>query len=221
MALNEAAAPVSPLPVATCVANSDCRTPLAPMTPPPAIKARFIAPRPATPADCMADTMARFWANETLPIPPAPSSPCTALIDVVAADCLPINPMAMPIFVRAPATLNSRVATTPVKTSGSIQWKLRVTHAPILPITVKMSNKAFPMDTRPRVNSGALNFARKVRSTVRIEGSNTSYACMNPSVSWEVTCAHNPLVVFCFTNASSEETPWDPRLYEVSSRSLS
>ena len=121
--------------------------------------------------------------------------------------------MAMPIFVRAPATLNSRVATTPVKTSGSIQWKLRVTHAPILPITVKMSNKAFPMDTRPRVNSGALNFARKVRSTVRIEGSNTSYACMNPSVSWEVTCAHNPLVVFCFTNASSEETPWDPPVY--------
>ena len=124
----------------------------------------------------------------------------------------------MPILVNAPATLNRRVATTPVNTSGSIQWKLRVTQAPILPITVNMSSSAFPIETSPRANSGALNFSSKDRNTERMEGSSTSYACMNPSVSWEVTCAHSPLVVFCLTSASSEEIPCEPRLCAVSVR---
>ena len=145
-------------------------------------------------------------------MPPMPIDPCIAPTDAVAADCLPIKPTAIPMFVRAPATLKSLVATAPVNTSGSIQWKFRVTQAPMFPMTVKTSSRAFPMETRPRVNSGALNFARNVRSTLRIDGSNTSYACMNPSVSWEDTCAHSPLVVFCLTSASSEEMPCAPLL---------
>jgi len=221
MALSEAAAPVRPLPVATCVAKSDCRTFFAPIVPPPASRACIIAPRPVTPAACIVETMARFCAKESLPVPPNPMSPCTASIVPAAADCLPMNPTAMPMLVRAPATLNNLAATTPVKSIGSIQWKLRVTHAPILPMTVKTSSRAFPIATSPRVNSGALNLSSSERRTLRIVGSSIWYACMKLSVSWEVTCAHKPLVVFCLTSASSEEIPCEPRLWVVRGRSWS
>ena len=165
--------------------------------------------------------MARFCVKDSLPPLPRPRMPVIASAPAIAADCLPIKPSATPTLVRAPATLKSFVATKPVKTSGSIQWKLRATHAPILPITVIISSRALPIETSPLVNSGDLNLSRNERNTCRIVGSSTSYACIKLSVSCDVTCAQSPLVVFCLTRANSAEIPCEPRLWAVRLRNWS